>query len=109
MATGAITEYVDVAQLVLYAFWVFFAALVYYLTVESKREGFPLEYDVRGETRRAAGIAGMPAPKTFYTEFWGDVTVPKDEPLESVTLFVTAEESPTLDVCTASELSISSF
>jgi photosynthetic reaction center H subunit len=84
MATGAITEYVDVAQLVLYAFWVFFAALVYYLTVESKREGFPLEYDVRGETRRAAGIAGMPAPKTFHTEFWGDVTVPKDEPLESV-------------------------
>jgi photosynthetic reaction center H subunit len=84
MATGAITEYVDVAQLVLYAFWVFFAALVYYLTVESKREGFPLEYDVRGETRRAAGIAGMPEPKTFHTEYWGDVTVPKDEPLEKV-------------------------
>jgi photosynthetic reaction center H subunit len=84
MATGAITDYVDVAQLVLYGFWVFFAALVYYLTIESKREGFPLEYDVRGEVRRAAGIAGMPAPKTFHTEYWGDVTVPKDEPLEQV-------------------------
>jgi photosynthetic reaction center H subunit len=81
MAIGAITGYVDVAQLVLYGFWVFFAGLVYYLTLESKREGFPLEYDVRGETRRATGIAGMPAPKTFRTEFMGDFTVPKDEPL----------------------------
>ena len=45
MATGAITQYVDVAQLVLYLFWIFFAGLVYYLTVESKREGFPLETD----------------------------------------------------------------
>ena len=42
MATGAITEYVDVAQLALYGFWVFLAGLVYYLTIESKREGFPL-------------------------------------------------------------------
>lgn len=81
MAIGAITDYVDVAQLVLYGFWVFFAGLVYYLTLESKREGFPLEYDIRGEVRRAEGIAGMPAPKTFRTEFMGDFTVPKDEPL----------------------------
>ncbi|MFZ9154247.1 MAG: photosynthetic reaction center subunit H, partial [Burkholderiaceae bacterium] len=41
MGTGAITQYVDVAQLALYAFWVFFAILIYYLTIESKREGFP--------------------------------------------------------------------
>ncbi|MFZ9390155.1 MAG: photosynthetic reaction center subunit H, partial [Polynucleobacter sp.] len=39
MGTGAITQYVDVAQLALYAFWVFFAILIYYLTIESKREG----------------------------------------------------------------------
>jgi photosynthetic reaction center H subunit len=84
MATGAITEYIDVAQLVLYAFWVFFFGLVYYLTLEGKREGFPLEYDIRGETRRAEGIIGMPAPKTFHTEYWGDVTQPKNEPLEKV-------------------------
>jgi photosynthetic reaction center H subunit len=84
MATGAITEYIDVAQLVLYAFWVFFFGLVYYLTLEGKREGFPLEYDIRGETRRAIGIIGMPAPKTYHTEYWGDVTQPKNEPLEPV-------------------------
>jgi photosynthetic reaction center H subunit len=84
MATGAITEYIDVAQLVLYAFWVFFFGLVYYLTLEGKREGFPLEYDIRGETRRAIGIVSMPAPKTFHTEYFGDVTQPKNEPLEKV-------------------------
>ena len=29
MHTGAITNYIDVAQLALYAFWIFFAGLVY--------------------------------------------------------------------------------
>ncbi|MBU6437489.1 MAG: photosynthetic reaction center subunit H, partial [Betaproteobacteria bacterium] len=45
MQTGAITGYIDVAQLVLYAFWVFFAGLIYYLHRENKREGYPLESD----------------------------------------------------------------
>ena len=31
MGTGAITQYVDVAQIVLYMFWAFFAGLIYYL------------------------------------------------------------------------------
>jgi uncharacterized protein with PQ loop repeat len=31
MQTGAITQYVDVAQLVLYMFWIFFFGLIYYL------------------------------------------------------------------------------
>ena len=82
MGTGAITQYVDVAQLALYAFWVFFAILVYYLTVEGKREGFPLEYDQAGKVRRAEGIAGMPSPKIFKTQFGGDISIPRDEPLE---------------------------
>ena len=82
MGTGAITQYVDVAQLALYAFWVFFAILIYYLTIESKREGFPLEYDQAGKVRRAEGIAAMPKPKIFKTQFGGDVIVPRDEPLE---------------------------
>ena len=33
---------VDVTQIVLYAFWLFFAGLVYYLRREDKREGYPL-------------------------------------------------------------------
>ena len=28
METGAITSYIDVAQVVLYAFWIFFAGLI---------------------------------------------------------------------------------
>ena len=42
MGTGAITGYVDVAQLVLYAFWAFFFALIFWLQRESKREGYPM-------------------------------------------------------------------
>ena len=29
METGAITQYIDVAQIVLYMFWAFFAGLIY--------------------------------------------------------------------------------
>ena len=42
MDTGSITGYVDVAQLVLYAFWIFFFGLIIYLRREDKREGYPL-------------------------------------------------------------------
>ena len=45
MGTGAITAYIDVAQIALYAFWVFFAGLIYYLHREDKREGYPLQSD----------------------------------------------------------------
>ena len=43
METGAITQYVDVAQLVLYVFWIFFFGLVYYLLQENHRDGYPLD------------------------------------------------------------------
>ena len=42
METGAITEYMDVAQLALYAFWIGFFFLVRHLHREGKREGWPL-------------------------------------------------------------------
>ena len=34
---------VDLAQISLYAFWLFFAGLVIYLQRENMREGYPLE------------------------------------------------------------------
>ena len=43
MGTGAITSYIDVAQLTLYVFWFFFFALVYWIRREDKREGYPVE------------------------------------------------------------------
>lgn len=63
METGAITPYIDVAQLVLYAFWLFFFGLIFYLRREDRREGYPLE-DHRG-TRGNPGFLFVPPPKTF--------------------------------------------
>jgi photosynthetic reaction center H subunit len=67
MPTGAITGYIDVAQLVLYAFWIFFAGLVYYLRREDKREGYPLQSDRTNRTSRmqVIGWPAPPEPKTF--------------------------------------------
>jgi photosynthetic reaction center H subunit len=80
MGTGAITQYIDVAQIVLYLFWAFFAGLVYYLQQESKREGFPLESHLPdGRVLYTPGIVGMPAPKTFLLPHGGEVSVPNDK------------------------------
>jgi photosynthetic reaction center H subunit len=80
MGTGAITQYVDVAQLVLYLFWAFFAGLIFYLQRESKREGFPLESPLpNGEIVKTKGLIAMPSPKTFLLPHGGEVTVPNDK------------------------------
>ena len=62
MGTGAITEYMDLAQLALYVFWIFFFSLVIYLHREGKREGWPLQMS-SGDLR--TGMGGMPKPKTY--------------------------------------------
>ena len=62
MGTGAITGYVDVAQLTLYAFWVFFAGLIYYLQRESKREGYPM---ISERNTLVQGALPIPKPKAF--------------------------------------------
>lgn len=79
MEFGAITGYVDLAQIVLYAFWVFFAGLIFYLVRENHREGYPMESDSLGR----AVIKGwpIPEPKTFKLLHGGEVTVPQlDKP-----------------------------
>ena len=64
----ALTGYVDVAQLVLYGFWLFFAGLIYYLHRENKREGYPLETERAGNARIAVrGFPGVPPPKVFHS------------------------------------------
>jgi photosynthetic reaction center H subunit len=63
MQAGAITGYMDVAQVTLYVFWVFFFGLVIYLRKEDKREGYPLVSDYPGEI--VQGFPIMPAPKAF--------------------------------------------
>jgi photosynthetic reaction center H subunit len=77
MGTGAITQYVDVAQLVLYAFWIFFAGLVYYLVRENHREGYPME------TSNGRGVVSgwpIPGPKTYPLAHGGTAVVPKPAP-----------------------------
>jgi photosynthetic reaction center H subunit len=85
MGTGAITTSIDVAQLVLYAFWIFFFALVYYLIRENHREGYPMDND--------AGILmeGWPrvkVAKVYKTAEGHEVVVPRPsdavrEPLQA--------------------------
>ncbi len=65
MSTGAITGYIDVAQIALYVFWIFFAGLIYYLHRENKREGYPLESDRTNARVKVQGWPSVPEPKTF--------------------------------------------
>lgn len=78
MPTGAITGYIDVAQLVLYAFWIFFAGLILYLRREDKREGYPLVSE-RSAHVTVQGFPPVPAPKTFLLPHGGSVTAPRQE------------------------------
>lgn len=64
MEIGAITGYIDVAQVTLYAFWIFFAGLIFYLHREDKREGYPLESE-RSAFVTVQGFPPIPEPKTF--------------------------------------------
>jgi photosynthetic reaction center H subunit len=71
---GAITEHIDVAQVALYAFWLFFAALVFYLSRENRREGFPMESDSIGKDP-----AYSPSPKIFRLYDGRTETQPRKE------------------------------
>jgi photosynthetic reaction center H subunit len=81
MQTGAITPYIDVAQLVLYAFWIFFAGLIYYLHRENKREGYPLESDrsLRAPRVKIQGWPPIPKDKTYLLRDGRSVVTPRVE------------------------------
>lgn len=70
---------IDVAQVVLYAFWIFFAGLIWYLQAESRREGYPLESDVGGDYNKDPWLQ-LPSPKTFKLPHgMGERTYPNPE------------------------------
>lgn len=74
----ALTSNIDLAQVVLYVFWLFFSGLVIYLIRENKREGYPLLSD---RTNARVSVIGWPEPpssKTFVTHDGHKVTVPED-------------------------------
>jgi photosynthetic reaction center H subunit len=62
---GQITQHIDVAQVVLYTFWAFFAYLIFWLRREDKREGYPLEFE-RRETAPYLNFPPIPTPKKFF-------------------------------------------
>jgi photosynthetic reaction center H subunit len=80
---GAITGYIDVAQLVLYVFWLFFAGLIWYLHRENKREGYPLVNDRSGRVL-VQGYPPIPEPKTFLLSHGRQVSVPRAEAPETL-------------------------
>ncbi|MEM6665355.1 MAG: photosynthetic reaction center subunit H [Pseudomonadota bacterium] len=61
---GALGSYLDVAQVTLYVFWVFFFGLLFYLQRETRREGYPLESDASGAVTDH-GVIFMPEQKVF--------------------------------------------
>ena len=64
MEFGNVTEYVDLPQLLLYLFWLFFFSLVIYLQNEGKREGYPL-VDSHNPNYRGGNLWGSPKPKVY--------------------------------------------
>ncbi len=80
--TGAITGYIDVAQLALYAFWLFFLLLVLYLHREGKREGYPLLTDAHRNVR-VVGFPDLPDTKEYLMPHGQDsVMAPRQDPPE---------------------------
>lgn len=72
------TNHLDLAQVLLYGFWLFLGGLIFYLQRETRREGYPLESDETGAVYY--NDLAMPAPKTFRLPHGhGSVTVPNAE------------------------------
>jgi photosynthetic reaction center H subunit len=78
MQTGAISGTIDVAQLTLIAFFLFFIFLVRYLQRESNREGFPLR-DQDDNIISTTGLSGVPDPKAFVLKNGDVVLAPRNE------------------------------
>lgn len=76
MPTGAITQYIDVAQLTLYLFWIFFAGLIYYLHRENKREGYPLDSERANKRVKVQGWPPVPSPVSYKWQYGRTVWAP---------------------------------
>jgi photosynthetic reaction center H subunit len=77
MNPGAILGNLDLAQLLVIAFFIFFFGLVLHLRTEDKREGYPLVDPAGGSD--GEGFPPMPAPKTFLLREGGVWVAPHPE------------------------------
>ncbi|MCB1519042.1 MAG: photosynthetic reaction center subunit H [Hyphomicrobiaceae bacterium] len=73
---GEITGTLDVAQVVLYVFWIFFAGLIFYLRREDRREGYPLYSEPANAFKDDSGLIFIPPPKVFRLPHGGEVSAP---------------------------------
>jgi photosynthetic reaction center H subunit len=80
--SAAFTQYIDVAQVVLYLFWAFLAGIIIYLHREDKREGYPLESE-RSANITVQGWPPVPAPKTYLLADGSKVFAPRAEPYDA--------------------------
>ena len=70
-------SYIDVAQITLYVFWLFFAGLVFYLHRENKREGYPLETErAMGSRVTVRGFPEVPSKKVYVSNDGRTLVVP---------------------------------
>lgn len=76
MQIGAITGYIDLAQIILYMFWIFFAGIIFYLVLEGHREGYPMESEERPGSAPIMGWP-IPSPKTYKLANGRSVTIPE--------------------------------
>lgn len=72
--------HLDLAFVLLYMFWIFFAGLIYYLHRENKREGYPLVPDSGGRAKVVVGFPEPPPAKTYRLLDGSSVTVKGGRP-----------------------------
>ncbi len=58
---------IDVAQVAIWLFWLFFAGLIFYLRREDKREGYATDGGPDGKVAR--GWPQPPGPKKYIHQF----------------------------------------
>jgi photosynthetic reaction center H subunit len=75
MPIGTLTTQMDVAQVVLWAFWFFLAILILYLRSEDRREGYPLVSEPRGGAE-TPGFFMLPGKKVWKLFHGGEVVSP---------------------------------
>ena len=69
-----VTQGIDIALIVLDAFFLFFLGLVIYLRREDRREGYPLEHELTGRLEGEGGLI-LTAPTKFFKLPFGHGTV----------------------------------
>ncbi|QIG54699.1 photosynthetic reaction center subunit H [Altererythrobacter sp. BO-6] len=77
MFQGDIVGSIDVAQVALYLFFLFFLGLIFWLRREDRREGYPLEDEMTGAVETPGGPLHTAPTKSFKLPFGkGTVTAP---------------------------------